>query len=331
MSVRVRVDAWLGMGEEHVNLQENKERRSREEFRTEVTGLLKEILREGYETDFSKVRKNNGVMKDALFIRKENSECIPCFYMEELYQSYCMGEQEAALAEYLANIVQGECEKIRRQAGTFLEKDWITTHLFLRLLHTESNKKQLDDAVYVEYLDLAAVVYVLTENGADGVKSYQLPKKVWETLELGSIEEYFPKIMENTRRLFPERLVCMERITLPYTENGEPAYAVRLSEPEERFKEQRLYILTNVKKINGAATVLYPELLKRLGERFEGDYYVIPSSVHEVLLLKDTEGEESERLNRMVQEVNDSQVAPEEVLAYHVYFYSVEKECLLEC
>ncbi len=328
----MRKNARLSMGEEHVNLQENnKEKRSREEFRTEVSSLLKVILGDEYETEFSQVRKNNGVMKDALFVRKEDSECIPCFYMEELYQSYCMGEQEAALAEYLANIVQGECEKIRRQAGKYLEKEWITAHLFFRLLHTEQNRTQLEDAVYVEFLDLAAVVYVLTENGADGVKSYQLPKEVWETLELGSVEEYFPKIVENTRQLFPERLVCMERIMLPYTENGEQAYAVRLSEPEERLKEQRLYILTNVRKINGATTVLYPELLKRLGERFEGNYYVIPSSVHEVLLLKDTEGEDSKRLNHMVREVNDTQVEPEEVLSHHVYFYSVEKECLFEC
>ena len=56
-------------------------------------------------TDLSEVRKNNGVMKDVLYIRKEDCECIPCFYMDELYHSYCNGENEIGLAEHLANIV----------------------------------------------------------------------------------------------------------------------------------------------------------------------------------------------------------------------------------
>lgn len=312
--------------------KEKKEiKRNREEFREEVCGLLKEILGAGYETEFSQVRKNNGVMKEALFVRKENSECVPCFYMEELYRSYCMGEQEAALAEYLANIVQGECEAIKRQAGKYLEKDWIREHLFVRLLHLDRNVEDLEDAVYLGFLDLVAVVYVLTEDSEEGVKSYRLPKRVWDTLELGNVEEYFPELTENTRRLFPEKLVCMERILLPYTGTGEQEFIVRLSEPEELLKEQQLYILTNESKINGAATVLYPGLLKRLGERFMGDYYLIPSSVHEFLLLKDTEGEDRVRLNTMVREVNEAQVEPEEVLSHHVYFYSVEKEGLFGC
>ncbi|MBQ8799912.1 MAG: hypothetical protein IJZ55_10140 [Lachnospiraceae bacterium] len=311
-------------------MQEKKEKtRSKEEFRSEVCGLLKEILGAGYETEVSQVRKNNGVMKEALFVRKENSECIPCFYTEELYRSYCMGEQETALAEYLANIVLGECETMKQQAGKFLEKEWIEEHLFLRLLHGEQNREYLKDTVCFEFLDLVAVVCVLTEDGEDEIKSYQLPKHVWELMGFGSADEYFPKIVENTRRLFPEQLVCMEQIVLPCSENEERLFTLQLSEPQEKLEEQKLYILSNRKKINGATTILYPGILKRLGERFEGDFYVIPSSVHEVLVLKNTDGEELSRLNEIVREVNDTQVEPEEVLSHHVYFYSVEKECLL--
>ena len=185
--------------------------------------------------------------------------------------------------------------------------------------------------MYVEFLDLIAVVYVLTEESENGVKSYQLPKRVWDAMEFGGVDEYFPKLLENTGCLFPEQLMCMEQIRLPYTENGGPAFAVRLSEPDETLREQKLYILSNEKKINGAAVILYPNLLKRLGERFGGDYYLIPSSVHEWILLKDTDEEEVSRLNGTVREVNATQVEPEEVLSNHVYLYSVEKESLYGC
>ena len=79
--------------------------------------------------------------------------------------------------------------------------------------------------------------------------------------------------------------------------------------------------------MNGAAILLYPDLLKDIGERYGGNYYVIPGSIHEVLLLKDTGEEQAERLNAMVREVNETHVIPEERLSDHVYYYSVsEKE-----
>ena len=104
---------------------------------------------------------------------------------------------------------------------------------------------------------------------------------------------------------------------------GKDAPVIRLVPPEE-YVSERLYVLSNRRRINGAAVVLYPELLRRLGEAFGGNYYVIPSSVHEVLLLKDTEDEDVHRLNDMVRQVNEQQVLSEEVLSNHVYYYSVE-------
>ena len=72
--------------------------------------------------------------------------------------------------------------------------------------------------------------------------------------------------------------------------------------------------------------MLYPDLLRRLSEKFSGSFYVIPSSIHEVLLLKATKDEDTAYLNRMVRAVNEQRVAPEEVLADHVYFYDAEEK-----
>ncbi len=307
-----------------MQIQADEEKMNRARFEKELCKAVTELLGEGYHTELSKVRKNNGVWKDVLYIRKENSECVPCFYMGEVYRSYLMGECIAGLAEHLTNIVLCECESVSRQAKQFLNQDWIVEHLFLRLVQTEDNAASLKDAVYVEFLDLAAVFYVLTEDGEDGVKSFQLPRSVWESFGLGTAEEYFPKIAENTRRLFPERLWCIEHTVSECRILGEESLRkVRL--PQEELYSHKLYVLSNHRRINGAAVLLYPELLKCLGEKFEGNYYIIPSSVHEVLLLKDTKEEDEVRLNYMVCEVNEQQVEPEEVLSNHVYYYSVEE------
>lgn len=300
-----------------------------EGFTEELRRCLHEMLGGAYQTEVSLVRKNNDVRKQVLFVRQENSDCVPCFYMDELYASYCEGENEPGLAEHITDIVRNECEAVKKQAKQYLEDEWIKEHLFLRLIKTEENRSWLEEGVYVEYLDLAAVFYVVTEESEDGVKSYQLPKHVWETLELGTAEEYFPKVLENTRRLFPERVFGLEAAPFGYLLYEESVEA--LLNGTQKLYPNRLYVVTNHRKVNGAGAVLYPELLKRFGEGFGGDFYVIPSSVHEVLLLKDTEAEDTERLNAAVREVNEQKVAPEEVLSDHVYHYSAEAGLLRSC
>ena len=296
-------------------------------FGEELCKQVLSLLGSGYQTEVSKVRKNNGVVKDALYIHKESCECVPCFYMEELYRSYCLGENVMGLAEHLANIVLSECESVKEQAKQYMKKEWILDKVFLRLVNLERNKQWLKDAVYVEYLDFAAVFYVLAEEGEDGVKSFQIPGHIWEKLEVGTADAYFLRAVENTRRLFPENLWRLEQIVTE-CRLQEVSTAKEDCFPQTELYSHRLYMLSNQRRINGAAVLLYPELLKRMGKLFSGSFFVIPSSIHEVLLLKATEGEDTEYLNRMICEVNEQKVLPEEVLSNHVYFYSVKDEAL---
>ncbi len=291
------------------------------------------LLGDGFETELSQVRKNNGVIKDVLYVRKENNECVPCFYMDEMFQSHLSGESVEALADYVRNIVLGESPTVKEQVEKYTQKEWIEQNLFFRLINYEKNKEDLEQAVYVRFLDLAAVFYVLTEDSEDGVKSFRLPQKIWESLELGEAEAYFPVIAENTKKLFPERLEYIEYMVLESVERRlrlELPFREIISKPEQELRSNQLYVLTNHRKINGAAVILYPGMLDMLAKRFRGGFYIIPSSIHEVLLLKEEEiGEE--RLNGMVREVNETQVEPEEVLADHVYYYVPEKHQLIVC
>lgn len=310
-------------------MQTNETRLDFAAFKEELCRRVLELLGEAYSTELAEVRKNNGVLKEVLHVRQQGSECIPCFYTEELYRSYCMGENEAGLAEHLVNIVRGECETVKEQVSRFLSSEWITEHLFIRLIHYEENEENLKEAVYLRYLDFACVVYVLTESTEDGVKSFLLPAHIWDTLDFGTIEECFSKLIENTRRLFPEDMACISAEEVDENNPGEKTVSVsiRWMDFAEKLHSERLYVITNHRRMNGAAILLYPDLLKDIGERYGGNYYVIPSSIHEVLLLKDTGEEQAERLNAMVREVNETHVIPEERLSDHVYYYSVsEKE-----
>ena len=85
-----------------------------------------------------------------------------------------------------------------------------------------------------------------------------------------------------------------------------------------------LYVLTNKEKIFGASAMLYSEKIKDLADKLHSDLLIIPSSVHETLLLSD--GREYDSYREMVRAVNTTQVDPEEILSFNLYRYNREKD-----
>ena len=82
-----------------------------------------------------------------------------------------------------------------------------------------------------------------------------------------------------------------------------------------------MYVLTNKEKCFGASAMLYSEKIGPLAERFGCDLLILPSSIHEVLLIPDDHVREYAFYRQMVEEVNRTQVEPEEVLSYGLYRY----------
>ena len=84
-----------------------------------------------------------------------------------------------------------------------------------------------------------------------------------------------------------------------------------------------LYVLTNETKVNGANAILNDDIRQAIAKQV-GDFYVLPSSIHECLIVPKSNGMKRDDLEQMVQEVNQTQVAPEERLSDHVYEYDAK-------
>ena len=88
-----------------------------------------------------------------------------------------------------------------------------------------------------------------------------------------------------------------------------------------------VYILTNKSKCHGAVQMLNINLLKSVSELFGSDVILIPSSIHEILLLPvREETEDVKNLAEIVENVNNTQLEPEEILSYHVYRFDSKTE-----
>ena len=90
----------------------------------------------------------------------------------------------------------------------------------------------------------------------------------------------------------------------------------------------RMFVLTNKNRTFGAITILYPNILKCFADKVKSDLFILPSSIHEVIIIARCELDRIISFEDMVREVNDEQVAKEDILSYHVYEYCREKELL---
>ena len=86
--------------------------------------------------------------------------------------------------------------------------------------------------------------------------------------------------------------------------------------------EGKMYVLGNRMKLFGAAVLLYDGLLEKIADQIKKNFFILPSSIHEVILIPDDEDQEAEELWKMVCEINATQVEPEEVLTDSVYYFS---------
>lgn len=85
-----------------------------------------------------------------------------------------------------------------------------------------------------------------------------------------------------------------------------------------------MFVLTNDTKVNGAAAILNDDIRQEIAEKV-GDFYMLPSLIHETLIIPKDAGMEFKELEQMVQEVNQKQVAPGERLSDHVYEYDAKE------
>ena len=105
---------------------------------------------------------------------------------------------------------------------------------------------------------------------------------------------------------------------------------IRPAETEEMLDENEpeppMYVLSNSRMINGASAMLYPDMLKKLSEKLDSNLYIIPSSVHEVIVFSDNMADDKKSLKDMIYSVNRTQMDPQDILSDSLYFYDRTEE-----
>lgn len=283
-----------------------------------------EVMREGigrslgseYDVSVERVLKNNSCEYYGIIIKhnKMNDDITvaPAIYIESWYERYLTGENVEDLEIDLLNAYRDGVNVSKSIQIDNINKDGVYNCLYYRIVNKKRNERLLTDSPYIEFLDFAITFHYLYMENCEGIQSFRITNKLMNDWEF-NVQELFSIADNNMERLFPDKLQNISEI-IGNLQDGVEYLDERMILP--------IYVLTNKQGINGAAALLYSQRIKELAEELETDFYVLPSSIHEVLLVPDNNEYGPEWLRNMVKEVNSVQVAPEEQLSDNVYYYT---------
>lgn len=257
--------------------------------------------------------KNNGIRLKGLSIMEEGSNLSPTIYLEEFYEKY--EKRIMDLREVLVQ-VKKTYETHKKEGFVFKQEEMLKEDRIIGcLVNKEMNQNLLCQIPYVPVgEDLVLIFkYYLKEVFGQERGYVTITNHLVECLKLDT-NNLLPKAMENMKEICPEYFTSMEHMVFGY--------------PEHLPSKMNMYVLTNQERHLGASSILYKEVRKMLYDRFECDLIVLPSSIHELILIPVNEGDFYSELNEMVREVNATQVAEEEKLGSNAYV--IKKEQLLE-
>lgn len=269
--------------------------------------LCRELVeRAGEEADisFRDVRKNNGIYKKACTVRFNDAQIAPTVYLEPYYDHYLHGEAVAESADQILCYCRCKTPEITFPEDFFREYGTVKGRLGIKLIGKKRNETFLSDVPHIDFDDMAAVFYYLLENPAFGNGMIVLRNMDMERWGMTG-EQLYADALENCPRMLPPVFRTLSDVLNVLQPAG----------------EGELYLLTNEAALYGAAVILYPGILQEAADYLGSDYFVLPSSVHEMILLPD-QGEDPESLLQIVTDINHTQVAEEEILMDAVYKYS---------
>lgn len=255
--------------------------------------------------------KNNGNERTGLTISDKQINLSPTIYLEEYYKHFENGDSLDDITESILDVYHEVKFEHSWQIHTIMNFDVMKEKIVFKLINASKNETLLQTLPYVPYLDFAIVFYILFDVDEAGTATIPITSellKLWDT----NLDEIHRIAKENTPRILPSNFKPMRVVIEELLGN--------ICEIEVQ-DDDIMFVLTNSLRSFGAACILYDGVLEQIGKDLEESYYILPSSIHEMIIVPESRSPEKDILNEMVKEINETQVDVEEVLSDHVYYY----------
>lgn len=282
-----------------------------QQFVIVVKNKVAQHLGEGMSLHIHTALKNNGIERVGLTITDERVNISPTIYLEEYYKQFENGIS-------ISNIVQSVLEVYHEvkfehtwQVHTVKDFEIMRSKIVYKLIHAKKNETFLKNMPYIAYLDFAIVFYILFEVDDSGTATIPITHELIQLWGV-SLDDIQQCAFFNAPTLLPASFKPMQIVI-------DELMGTNYS--EEEFTEDLMFVLTNSLRSFGAACILYDGMLDKISEEIGENFYVLPSSIHEMIIVPESNSPSRAHLNELIAEVNQTQVDEEEFLSECVYYY----------
>ena len=252
-------------------------------------------------------------------------------YIEDYYQAFCNGDFSAVMAAAEAVVWMKEdsnayVDVLKDMTQKWMDYEQARGRLMCRLVNTALNRDALDAMPSISFHDLSITFYLMADDTGKriaGVNNSILDH--WGV----SIDDLYRDALANMQAKTPTARIesVFRTIEKKIADEEERNVIEELERAVKDAGAQPLYILTNRTEVLGAAVILCPGVLETCAKKMGGDYYLIPSSIHEFLLMP--VGRSPEEICEMIRRINQTELKPEDVLSDHAYLYSAAEKRLV--
>lgn len=311
------------------------EKMTLEEFAKIVMEKIKDFLPDRYidsDVRLQDITKNNDTKLKAVTITVPNSNISPTIYLNSMYEQYQRGKPMEEILNQIAAIQAEHDKDIAVDVSAITDYEKVQGKVAARLVNAENNQELLSQRPHILVGDDLAVTYciMLGEND-NGSMSVPITNQLMENYGV-TVGELHEAATQNMDELTPASFKSMNEVMV---EMMLPSLIVECGGDREQAEQMleammppmedgKMYVLTNEQKTNGAAIILNDKVMDQISEKVGGEFYILPSSVHELLIVPRDAGMEIPELEKMVCEVNATQVSVEERLSDHVYAYDAQ-------
>ncbi len=308
-----------------------------EEFKEQVITEIKDYLPAEYENatvELHEVYKNNDVKLDSLTIHREDSNISPNIYLNSFFEDYQNGRQMEDILDTIAKLNVEHSQVKHFDVSQIMDFEQIKVKIVPRLVNAENNVERLTGKPFTEMEDLAIMYSVELSRNEEGVTSITVSNEMLR--EWGITESELHNLaMENFIESGNPVLTDMRTVMVEMMAKDMMQMGMNLEDAKEYVATMMpedaapMYVVTNDMKVNGANVILNQKFMDGVADKLGGDFFVLPSSVHECICIPKDEGMSYHEFESMVQDVNATKVAPEERLSGHVYEYDAKAHELM--
>lgn len=300
---------------------------SKKDLMEEMKNMVQKAFGDDFYISLETVKKNNGLTKNAVNIRKSDQPIASVIYIDQvlgLIKDGSTGLQDAV--NEIVEMYEKQSTEITMNgaAGIMesLKKENILKKVVYRLINREKNREKLAYVPHRDFLDLA-VVYCMEENKAGGLQySVMLDDALCYSLGI-SLAELEEASEQNTqaRGFTVQTMDDIIRQSVSEDMGATPSETPGVSMRGPARPD--MWVFTSISKAYGAPILLYQKYFEDVAVGLNDDLYIMPSSIHELICIP-AAGVNPGDLRTIVREINSTQVAVEDVLSNNVYLYRKE-------